>query len=1525
MALDIKPLDIQPVGGASEKGSPSLDLQPLDTQPLSKKRSASIYENLVAGWTDAEDVLDRAVSYPIGSVVSLFNRDRGDRVFREMDERSERRKKERLPEGVEQTTGDKLASMLLSLPAQIPAMPFSSISTGIDAIQAGEDLRTARGMIAVDTLGNVAGTVMGPAGAGRLTRALTGGAVNAAQDTAVRNEISRLATTEEMKQKYEITGETALLAAVPGAAFGALSSRPKPKDKPKTMTDKLDNLEVQRPSEKAPVESPTAKPAPEQLSLFDGDPSQGTRSPFNAGQGWDKWEFDENGIPIRKDLSVDVQNAGAGGALPGRMSQQGDLFDAPLGDLPPSKQSLLEGDIADLKRQRLAQGGEQLGLDLQPPQRSLAEAADEQAMVRGAQDGQLDMFSNLDEQNTRTALLRSALDEPQTTREQDRRAAIAEQTAGPRVNEGSTDGTVLPSARELPPTQTTPVVGRVSTLDSALEKVRQGRAFDLTAEERIVLNNQGPPVEIPRTPEAKRLSAEQLAERVRLREEAKKAQEAGNKEQQRFERQQEMIFDDEAPMQRQPSMPAKQPTDAQFDAAARDTMDGEGPPPITPANTNQSFPRMTARKMGRTRYGKKQGGFIDFGGIVDLLKKFKAAEIMGKPVAGIPPDPSAKSVKALAQQEGKETYIPNRFTGAGATLENFKAGGRAVIFAGKQIVQNWGKRTEAGIRQFVFPFEESIRKLNSKERMEMHQLFVTENQKGVRYTPEELAKAGFNDKQLRAHTRMREMFDMTLELQNEARRLHGEKPITGEEAYVAHSWQGAFGRRIFDKDGNTVWVLRGDNKWLLDAQAKKLQKKFPDLIAKDIKGKDGKVRTTKFNNLSDSRFSRSRDTNSIQSAYSTMIDLMGRDNEIVQQIAKYVEQEAMTTAGNTLNQQAHFKDKMGVRGFDGDNPFASDRKNAVKFFEAQAAYAKNAIKWAEVQKGMVNLKEILGDSWLQENQPKTIQWLRDYVANDLGFGEHKAIKQAEDALGEFTGISPQGLNNAIGKTKFLWVTQKLIMSPGYIFANGFQLAMTVPFHLDLSNKGYKGNPVNSSAAGMLYGMMLASGHYGRGAHMKGFADVAQRSEVIPDYIRGAMEYAENNSVTNRSVYDETGVEPGYVGKIVQGTVSAPETFVRSMAFMSFVQHLKDSGMFEGKDRWQQMYQLAEDYTNASMVDARQSEKAGIFGKAGIAGNAFNTLQSFTMNYFNQQSYFVREAMRGNPLPLFASMAIQASLAGAMGMPFVNDIDAVWEKIKEMLPNNVYNKVKDWDIKMLMMENLGEAATYGVVSDVMDVNMATRLQAPQLGEGLTMPGSAAVDIGKQIGGWLKVIGDVDSEAKWAQAMLNSSPPGLKEALAQSPWMAPYTQGKKNEEGLTPIFRRSNILEPDAIYNRTEDEQALARRFGLRSQSEAVASDMAYWNNKKNMELRDRRDSTLDSMWREMRTEDDPAKRREIYNEARELYTNFGGDDEELVKGLVSRAMKESVDVNTRRVLNAGDNIERIKQQQRIQKILDEVRQ
>ena len=127
------------------------------------------------------------------------------------------------PQNKEQSFAGKAGGMIGTLPAQMAAMPFSPFDTGQTLSDAGESTDTVVTGTLLDTLGNVAGLKI-PAGLGRGIAAKTasGAVANAAQDTATRAAITGISEKEESKKYFEPTMETAALAAIPGAGFGAI-------------------------------------------------------------------------------------------------------------------------------------------------------------------------------------------------------------------------------------------------------------------------------------------------------------------------------------------------------------------------------------------------------------------------------------------------------------------------------------------------------------------------------------------------------------------------------------------------------------------------------------------------------------------------------------------------------------------------------------------------------------------------------------------------------------------------------------------------------------------------------------------------------------------------------------------------------------------------------------------------------------------------------------------------------------------------------------------------------------------------------------------------------------------------------------------------------------------------------------------------------------------------------------------------------------------------------------------------------
>ena len=901
---------------------------------------------------------------------------------------------------------------------------------------------------------------------------------------------------------------------------------------------------------------------------------------------------------------------------------------------------------------------------------------------------------------------------------------------------------------------------------------------------------------------------------------------------------------------------------------------------------------------------RSQRGAIDVKEIEDGFKKLSEPVRITEPEntrgvssTDIPADPLANSVIALGQED-KPYITANRFTSAGAMIESAKTGSSVIYHVG-QIVQNISKRHEQFVRDVIYPIENKLNKFSGKEFVNSHAVFMSEHKVGMRYTPQELVEMGLSPKEVESHLAIRKALDKTLEIQNAVRASQNKKAITPEEAYYAASWEGAFGANISDKDGNIVWKLTADTRFDLNNQIKKLLKRFPELVHKDVKTlKDGKEVVIKkdFDRLT----TRGMDKHSLDSAYTMMVDVLGRDNETVQAVKAFMEEYDTAEFRQVGKAEKHFIEKTGVRGFEGDKgEFLNPVRNAKQFYASQIKYMKNASRWAEIQKSSPNLSTILNSPELIASQPENMKYAREYVANFMGFGEYQTIRNLENWIGKKFGVSPTLANSVIGTTKGFWVTSKLMMSLGYSIANAYQIINITPHLADLSSKGFSGDPRATASYGALGGAILGLGHI---TTKGGFTEYINTSgKYLPDMMREAMTYAENNSVTNRSVYDESpiGSTQNIIWKTAKATVTAPETLARSIAFMSIVGHLGSSGKFS-RNRWNEMFQLAEERTNMAMGDSRQFERSPVFGKAGMIGNAFNTLQTYPMNWFNQLNLFIREAGRGNPTPLAAMFLTQGAVAGAIGMPGIEDLHNLWEFIKNnMLSDESFVKVGHINLKTELIDWFGETGAYGVPSTASGYNMTSRLNAPTLRNTLVTPGGMVVDM------W-KTISDIGSAAthltdpnKRAQAMLSASPPSLKEFVSQT-LLQEYTQTKPDKNGNIGVFSKNKVGDYGRVqmYKRTPEEMSKAK-WGIRTQKEVMISDVTYPLRVIDQELLARRTNVGNRIYSEMMTS------KKINKDLVQLYINLGGKD--LNSFLQSKAKQEFLDTLQRESIKAGGSV------------------
>lgn len=796
-----------------------------------------------------------------------------------------------------------------------------------------------------------------------------------------------------------------------------------------------------------------------------------------------------------------------------------------------------------------------------------------------------------------------------------------------------------------------------------------------------------------------------------------------------------------------------------------------------------------------------QRGAIDFSGFnlakQKLIEDATKAKIWAQEITG-------QQVVDEAIAHGKDSKGATNFS-AGGSLEAEKRAS-PLVRGGVHILQRFKNQSENAIRESVFPTETALRKLSRNELADLGEAFKQEMFLRERFSMEELAQAGLNEKQLLAYKRTRDMFTDALEAQNRVREIQGLKPISENEAYLSSRWQGDFRMPFHDEKGRLKWYLAADSKRSLEKQASELMSRFPGELTP---GDMSIVRSSK----------RGTDAHSI---YTQMLDVLGRDDPAVAKIAKWVEESTVEQGRKTLGQEKHFEPKANVKGFVGDRPWNNPKQEAIDMFQQQINYAKNAHNWTGMQLAGQELKHIFANEDLANTQPHALNYLKEYYADNLGFNEHPVVKAFEDFVRD-SGYSPNMIGRGIGNVKAVWVLQKLAVNAGFAISNVIQASNMLPHLTDLTIQ-HGANPLSGLALGIPTGLAMAAGHATQqpGKFHKALG-------AIPGYdvfIARAMKYAEDNSVIARSIYDESPIESsfsaaGQASKVLGKTITAPETVLRSVVYMTYVNALKHSKKMKNDV---DIFRLAEEKTNISMGDYREGERAMIFNKMGNLGNALNTLQTYPMNFYNQWVWAGKETVRGNPVPAMVMLGAQTYMAGAMGIPGFAEADKLLEYIKDHLAESaptVWNKVKNFSLKKIMLD-VSPDLLYGGASGRTGVALTARAAAPIPSEMVQTPGAPAIDLLKQGASVAQAAVDPLDKQKVAQAILNTAPTGLQGALETGP-LQNQTSVQNGDTRTYGKIKDLSAMEGQVA--RTPADERL-RAWGLRSQREVSERDQTY---------------------------------------------------------------------------------------------------
>ena len=799
----------------------------------------------------------------------------------------------------------------------------------------------------------------------------------------------------------------------------------------------------------------------------------------------------------------------------------------------------------------------------------------------------------------------------------------------------------------------------------------------------------------------------------------------------------------------------------------------------------------------------------------------------GETINLIPPDePFTPKLKEEILAEGDTTNIITRawMPGRIAAQEAQGRTNKLIAYVGRYL-ENARNRFEIRRDEITEPIKRVWKPMlrDAKSVTALSDIFFRELKRGSRYSDDVLSQV-LSPREVEAYKLMRDGFDQTRDRINEIRRLKGQKEISMLDAYMASTWLGPWKAKVY-KGNELVWVISETSVLGRKRAIEYLKKADPSLTFSEVKY--------------DPRMSRKQDA--LKAGYDELITILGKDNLVTQTIQELMAARYLGETVNIAGVEQHFKKKTGIRGFAGDRPWVSrPAADARAMFAQQIDYMEGVLKWYEFQKVMPEIDKAMKDPDIMKARPKDLIYLDEQVKLNQGSDTAQVVKALEDLAFKATGISPQIGIHGISLAKSFFYMTKLGFSPGFVAVSLLQPYMSVPPAL-LAHGAKFGSGVYSLT---LDGYMMAFDMLGQDLatlpHTKNMGemlrDVAEWR--MSDLSVEAAAFAKANRIVElNQMSDVRDVEAGPIQagaeRLIGPSITHPEMIARSQAYMAFVHGLKhryDTSTQEGRLA---LFQKAGEIVKEVMADYDPTQKATMYQRLGIVGNAASALQTFMMNHLYQNYKYAKMAMKGNPKPFLMMQLIQLTMAGAVGMIGVEDAEDLWQFIKTMLPHDMYVEVRDTSVKKALVDILPDVVAYGGASTLTGVNIYQRFSTADM---LRIPPFEPT-AGNVLNGMFPFIYDITAEQIPAAVKLlrGKSELDKKEALHT---LAPVALKGFTEEASMrgDVVPRMNQQQFGGV-RRTERGVTL-RKWGFKELSEAIQQDELFVQKGKEIEDNER---------------------------------------------------------------------------------------
>lgn len=566
-------------------------------------------------------------------------------------------------------------------------------------------------------------------------------------------------------------------------------------------------------------------------------------------------------------------------------------------------------------------------------------------------------------------------------------------------------------------------------------------------------------------------------------------------------------------------------------------------------------------------------------------------------------------------------------------------------------------------------------------------------------------KQALNNAEREIDTALDTLFTKNLDEVNKILVAEGKEPVQGVHKYFPSIFDGKF---VFEvrKNGGKPVLMTSHNRNQYN-------------LMRDLMQAEGlEVGPVKERAALQNRFG---DTDHLVAEYQMMLDFMDSKAPEVVAVRNAMEGIEQASATTTAGYHNRFKESRGYQGNLGNNPYLSDVTNFYDAKRALTRYQEAHNAWLAA-KELTSFDKQLGQ--LKDAPSSVIQYVSGQIQDIVvKRGVDSITAPMTDLVKSITGISESKQLSAIRQYANLNTVRMVgAGSMRALTQNFFQpIEAILPKFLQMYPHlgGGKFDIVSPALHGLFDYFQVLGKHNLAEIKDLGSSVFNLNNTKLENDLFGVTSSELYKTAVDTGLIDPTVLEstPLFDRKLAQGSWKfgsglisrSSEQAARFATFSTFTRWLIDAGVPK-----EQAILQAKQWTEGHMVDYSIEAKPGFMTKTGVVGEAAGRLQTFKATQLGRYVVYIQEAMKsGNTKPLAAMLTINLMLAGLQGMIGMDVLSTVLDGVSSVSKDP---KDKEFSFRRWVSEKAPEWANWGVLSTTTGLGLFNAFSQQSIGDG-----------------------------------------------------------------------------------------------------------------------------------------------------------------------------------------------------------------